>query len=164
MATPYLTLEQLKLRAVIPDEYFDDVETRYPGFIDQRLASRSAWLDARLRKRYAAQFAAPYPEQVCSWLCDLVTVDVMHKRGIDPNDEQWTEIMQASQTAKDEVKEAADSQDGLFDLPLRDDAGDASGIAKGGPFGYSEASPYVWKDVQASSARTEDRNGRGSDV
>jgi len=53
-----------------------------------------------------------------------------------------------------ELKEAADSKDGLFDLPLRADT-TATGVSKGGPRGYSEASPYTNLDRQRARRRNE---------
>ena len=56
-------------------------------------------------------------------------------------------IVEAEAAAKSEVTEAADSEEGKFDLPLRQDT-TATGVSKGGPLGYSEVSPYTWTDRQ----------------
>ncbi len=55
------------------------------------------------------------------------------------------------------MKEAADSAEGLFELPLRADL-ETSGVSKGGPLGYTEASPYRWTDRQADDGRNEDES------
>lgn len=159
--TAYLTLAQFKTASIATDEAIDEVETRYPGFVDQRLAIASSWIDARLRKRYAAPFASPYPLAVVGWLASIVTEQVMRKRGIDATDAQVSTYVDDRKTAEAEVLEAANAKDGLFDLPLRADT-DADGISKGEPLAYSEASPYVWTDRQASRAYDEDANGTGS--
>ena len=55
-----------------------------------------------------------------------------------------------------EIKEAADSEQGLFDLPTNDVVGD-SAIGHAGPLAYTEASPYVSADRQEREGRLEDR-------
>jgi len=159
----YLDVDGLKALSVLPDERFDELATRYPSFLPAKLEEHTAWMDGLLRKRYDAPFAAPYPVLAKSWLAKLVTIEAMQKLGVDPDDEQAAQIAKAADDAKAEITKAADSVEGLWDLPLRADTTE-SGIEKGGPLGYSEQSPHVWKDVQASVARNENRNGRGSDV
>lgn len=157
----YLTLAGFKAASVMPDEDIDALDARYPSFFDEQLENESAWIDARLRKRYGAPFASPYPKAVVRWLAAIVTERAYKKRGVDPNDQQAADLVQDAKDAKTEVLEAANSVEGLFDLPERADT-TTSGISKGGPLSYSEQSPYVWKDVQANVARDEDRNGSGT--
>lgn len=159
--TAYLTLEQFTGRSLMPDVDIDALEAVAPGWIEGQLEYYSRWLDARLRKRYAVPFAAPAPEAVREWLARIVTVRCYMRRGVDPNDEQFTAIKADRDEAVAEVREAADSESGLFDLPFVD-ASDASGVSKGGPYSYSEASPYVWTDVQGTTGRAEDARGEGS--
>jgi hypothetical protein len=159
----YLDLDGFKDHATIPPEWIDELEASWPGFTERQLELFSAFIDARLSKRYDAPFASPYPLAVKGWLARLVTPRVLWRRGVNALDQQYLDIRDDARAVELEMKEAADSVDGLYDLPLRADTS-ASGISKGGPMGYSEASPYVWKDVQASSARDEDRNGSGSNV
>lgn len=151
----YLTLAAFKLLSVIPPEYLDDIETDQAGWTDAQLGRWSDWIDSRLAKRYAAPFGTPYPGAVTGWLNDLVTFEAYLKRGIDPTDKQTSEIVRRRDTAMAEIKEAADAKDGLFDLPLRADT-TASGISKGSPLGYSEASPYVGFELQRETAWDED--------
>ena len=68
MAVPYLDINGFKLATIAPSEYVDFVETLTPGWTANRLLVNSGWLDSRLRKRYAAPFAAPYPDAVLDWL------------------------------------------------------------------------------------------------
>lgn len=131
-------------------------------FFDIRIAARTSWINARLAKRYAVPFdqAAP-PDIVLDWLTRLITADAYARRGFNPTSSQDADaIIAARDRALDEIKEAADSKDGLFELPLRDDDASSSAIAKAGPLGYSEASPYTWADLQAQDGRTEDSSGR----
>lgn len=152
--TAYLDLTGLKSRSVMPAEYFDEIETAQAGWIAAQLETWSRWIDARLRKRYAAPFAAPYPEQILNWLARIVTVRAWMRRGVDPTDPQFDKIAEDAKEAGLEIKEAAESVAGLFDLPLRADT-TTSGISFGGPIGYSEASPYIWMDRQAEAAEFE---------
>lgn len=157
----YLTVAQFRVESLMPGAQVDQLEALEPGFLEARLQRRSGNIDARLRKRYAAPFESPVPDKVVEWLVALVNRDAYLKLGVDPLDAQMADILAGAKTAEDELKEAADSVDGLFDLPLRADT-TATGISKGGPLGYSETSPYVWKDRQGARGRSEDERGSGS--
>jgi len=162
----YLDFDGLTLRTVLPESFVCDVEDRSPGWIAGQLETWSRWIDARLRKRYATPFAAfndtpPTPPTIQLWLTRIVTWRIMLRRGVDPSDLQADTIKSDHDLAMDEILEAANSQDGWFDLPTKTDA-NGSAISQGGPLFYSEASPYVWTDQQVAAARNEDDNGRGS--
>lgn len=157
----YLTLATFTDLTVMPSEFVGSIELVSPGWVDGQLAYWSSQIDARLAKRYAVPFANPCPVAVTGWLSRIVTVRCWLKRGVDPNDLQFTEIKADADAAWAEIKEAADSQLGLFDLPLRADT-TASGISRGGPRSYAEQSPYVGFDRQGSTGRTEDANRGGS--
>lgn len=115
------------------------------------------WLDSRLKKRYAAPFAAmpDTPPVVIGWLTRILDAELYYKRGISAKDEQWPEILQRAKDAKAEVKEAADSEKGLFELPLNATAPGETSVSRGGPLGYTEQSPYSWSVVQRDAARDE---------
>lgn len=157
----YLNLESFKSLSVMPTEGLDRIEVITPGWVDAQLEYWSAQIDARLAKRYATPFASPYPIAVLGWLSRIVTIRCYLKRGVDPNDLQFAEIKADADAAWTEIKEAADSNTGLFDLPLRADT-TTSGIAKGGTYSYTEASPYVWTDAQGDQGRSEDTNRGGT--
>mgnify|MGYP006346647153 CR=1 FL=1 len=152
----WLTLSEFKLRSVMPPEDVDRLDDQYPGFLAQTIASEQARIESRLRKRYAIPFALPFPETAIGWLVAAVTLAAYQRRGWNPSSEENQLIVKADETARAELKEAADSNEGLYDLPLRENAVEGSGIAKGGPYGYSEASPYVWTDCQRTTAWDED--------
>jgi hypothetical protein len=151
MATSPLSLAEFAVRSAMPDGDVYALEQAQPGFIAARLEFRTGWIYARLGKRYAWPFVAPAPDTFLGWLTDLVTYDAHVKRSQNPGSEPHYEQMATD--AKAEIKEAADSKDGLFDLPLRQDLPGSSGIALGGPLGYSEASPYTWIDRQRDAVR-----------
>lgn len=157
----YLVLTDFRDLTIMPTASVDGIETDTPGWIDKQLAKWSRWIDSRLIKRYAVPFEAPYPEVVTEWLTRIVTVRCFLKRGIDPNDDQWTLVKQDCDTALAEIAEAADSDTGKFELPMRADL-TQDGITKGGPFGYSETSPYVWTDAQGDQGHAEDSVRRGT--
>jgi len=149
----YLTPLQWRTRTVMPSADVDALDVGEPGFLGSRIAFQQGKIEARLAKRYATPFASPVPEIVLGWLTDLVTFDAYMKRGFNPAAEQDSEIKAAATTALEEVKEAAESKEGLFELPLREDMKGSSAIDRGGSFGYSEASPYAWTDRQREEVR-----------
>jgi phage gp36-like protein len=157
----YLTTDEFKTRTLIPGEFVDAIEAVDAGWTLIQLEEASAWIDSRLRKRYAAPFSTPYPVQVLSWLTKIVTIRCLLKGGVRATDEQFVSIEKDADSAKAEILDASNGDAGLFDLPLRSDT-TATGISKGGPFGYSEQSPYVWASMQRSTGRSEDSNGRGT--
>ena len=158
----YLTLTEFRSRSLMPSSDIDRLEDQEPGWIDQLLADWSDWIDARLRKRYAAPFDPEVPVAVRRWLARLCTPRCYLKLGINPLDQQSETIQEDYNDARAEIKEAADSEEGLFDLPLKEEADAASGIVKGGPYAYSEQSPYVWADRQVQTGRSEDQNRTGT--
>lgn len=159
--TAYLTLAEFKLRTRVPRPTVDLVEARDPGWIDAQLDESSAWIDARLAKRYVTPFAAPAPKAVTRWLALIVSAAVYDKRGTEALDEQAQRYYEGEKDAKAEITEAANSATGLFELPLRADT-NTTGIAKGEPRSYSEQSPHAWMDRQRRSSRDENRDGEGT--
>lgn len=157
----YLTVDRYKILALIPAGYVDEVERTSPGFTDAAIATVSSWLDTQLRKRYAAPFVAPIPGIIEQWVTRIITPDLLAKRGVNATDEQFAYLVGRAESAEKEIQAAANSETGLYDLPLRTDV-TGSGIVYGGAHAYSEQSPYVWADQQADVARMEDQARRGS--
>lgn len=163
MSTPYLTVERFVVLTAMPGVQVDRLETMAPGWLASKLTARSRWIDARLAKRYATPFVAPVPEVVEDWLARIVTLQAYLRHGVDQLDEQFQEIKADAAAAIDEIKEASEAANGLFDLPLRADA-PGSAITKGAPYIYSEKSPTVWTRMQRARGREERLAGRGTDV
>jgi hypothetical protein len=158
----YLDVAGFGLRSVMPAEMIQRLEQRSPGWLQTKLNSKSAWIDAKLGKRYAVPFASPAPEIVLDWLAALVTPEAYGKIGFNPSSEEDKAlIIDPADQARDEIDEAADAQNGKFELPLRADTS-ANGIVKGAPMVYSEQSPYVAFDRQAATGRDEDWRRNGS--
>lgn len=150
----YLTFAEFKARTVLNNADVDLVNTKKADFFETCLADESAWIDARLCKRYGVPFTAPVPSAVFRWLVQIVTFKACLVLGWSPESAQDAWIKDQHDLAIAEVKEAADSETGLFDLPRRQDL-TTSGITKAGPLGYSEASPYTWTTRQAEMAALE---------
>lgn len=150
MSIPYLDVSAFTTRTTMPSPDVAYVDGAEPGFIAARIAYWQSKIDARLRKRYAIPFVVPVDETVLGWLTDLVTPDVMRKRGANPQDPQMKALVDAATAAWAEVLEAANSETGLFDLPLREDL-QTSAIVAGGPIGCSQQSPYDWIDDEAEA-------------
>jgi hypothetical protein len=160
----YLDLAGFKARSIMPAADIDLIESIEPGWIDTKLEDTSDEIDARLAKRYAVPFGAAdlnsprtdVPRIVLRWLTALVTADCYAKRGANPSSPyDQSAIIDPAALARLELKEAADSETGLFELPLL--ASDsANGVTRGGPLSYSEASPYTWTRRQRELAADED--------
>ena len=145
----YPTIQDVKDLGTLPAEDIDELEVRYPG-ITLRVATKvSAQFDARLAKRYAAPFQQPYPDVLVDHVARVVAYRLTLKRGFNPSSEQDQLIKEEKDEALAWLKEAADSKDGLIELPLRQETPPGgSAINVGGPYGYSEAGPYEWLDRQ----------------
>lgn len=150
-----MTLAEFQARSLMPSEDVDALEVARPGFIERRIAIHAGRIHGRLAKRYAVPFVAPVPEVVLGWLEAFVTFDAYQARGFNPRSEQDMLIAEAAKNAGAEIREAADSKDGLFDLPLREDTTGTSGVSVGGPLGYSEISPWRWTTVQRDAVDAE---------
>lgn len=151
----YLDLAGFRQRTLMPASFVDEIEARTAGWIDARCLLASAYIDSRLFKRYLCPFADPAPLAVLDWVVKLVTLDAWLKRGIASTDEEFQEYKSQAITTAAELKEAADAEKGLFDLPLRADT-NADGTALGFTFGTSQQSPYAWADYQRCEGRAED--------
>ena len=155
----YLDLAGFKALSIQPSSRIDEVEANDAGWVDAQLLHWSRWIDARLKKRYAVPFAAPYPEAVTGWLARIVTLRVALKGGIDALDGQYQTLVDDEVSAKAEIKEAADADEGLFELPLTTAGG--QGVARVNPISYHEASPYTFTDVQSDQGKIDDGNRTG---
>lgn len=150
----YLNIAAFKLLSVMPSGDIDARETAQVGYVTAQLDSASGYIDAQLSKRYAVPFTGlPDNSIVFRWTTDLATYRIWQRRGWDATDAQAEQIKEDHDRALEQIEKAANSVDGLYDLPL---ASGSSGISKGKPRVYSEASPYVSTDVQSAAGRAED--------
>ncbi|MBX3205108.1 MAG: DUF1320 family protein [Labilithrix sp.] len=169
LAGSYLDREELAARlgpaqaALVRGDWIDPTGTfadatkiarrnEWRAFLDGELVTASAAINDRLRKRYAAPFDAPTPAIILRWLVALVMPKIYEGRGWDASDAQAGSLLKREDRALDEMKEAADAENGLFDLPLRQDQ-QQSAVTEGGPYVYSEPDSYTWMDVQRAAVR-----------
>jgi hypothetical protein len=106
---------------------------------------------------YAA--ATPVPETVLQWQQILCTWDCYQKLGRNPSDPFIDDLRADRERVLKEIEQAANSKDGLFDLPVSDDADSA--VTTAGPLAYTENSPYVGADIQERLGRAEDARDLG---
>lgn len=158
LANSYLDFTGFKERTIAPASLVDGVHlpvgplrVAWVTFVERQLVTETSRINARLRKRYAVPFGDPAPEIVCDWLTARVTPKLYMRRGWDSSDEQADDVKAAAAVALEEMKEAADSETGLYDLPPLNTSTE-TGVNQGGPFVYSEATPYEWLDVQREEA------------
>lgn len=148
----YLTPETYLAITLLPLSRLDELQSRYPGWLEAQLEGKSGVIDSLLRKRYVVPFVAPVCEPVKQWLVRLIDPIVYLKLGIDASDEQISVIIEDARQVLVELKEAADAKEGLYDLPLRADL-ESSGIAKPTVLATSDATPYEGIRTQATRAR-----------
>lgn len=151
-ALPLIDVEYIKANGALTPTSVDELVADL-GDLTPIILGRQAYIESRLFKRYQVPFAAPAPEAAKQWLCDLVVERAYTRRGGNIDSDLLNAVTRAADTARDELKEAADAKDGLFDLPIRQADPNVSGISRGGPLGYSEPSPYDCLDVQAEARR-----------
>jgi hypothetical protein len=160
----YLTVDEFKMRARLPPEYVDNVETCSRGFVQLTLELESSYIDGLLAKRYAVPFDPNLPAPLCvqRWLVDLVSLQVWLRRGLDATQMDADIYVAAAEQARKDLAEAA--KDGFWELPLRVDTSmnEVNGIKRPKVHSYSETSPFLGQRIQRTRGREEDGNGRGT--
>lgn len=151
----YVDLGYVQNVGTVPTQILAAFDEANPGSFAAIAESVSRMFDARLHKRYNTPFAEPYPEAIRFHVAQVVSYQVWIKVGYNPGSAQDEGIKTARDDALAWLKDAADSQDGTVELPVRETpaTGDASAISRSRPLSYNEASPYVWTRIQASRAR-----------
>jgi len=121
--------------------------------VDWWLEAASAEINMRLVKRYNVDFGAPgpVPDAIIKWLVRLVNVDVLECTGAIPEGRVDDWANEARKQVYAECEKAADAENGIFELPLRNtDALGNSAINKGGPFVKTFLTPHTfWKVLSA---------------
>lgn len=159
----YLDSTAFALKTLLPQPVLDDVESATPGWLAAQLTDFGDYIDTRLAKRYGVPFAAPYPVIVVQWTVHVVQWRAYLKRGVNSLDQQAQSYEALHDRALTELEEAANSETGLFDLPINTgEAVKSSAIRTGYPLSYTETSPYVSQDRKATTGRTEDENKTGT--
>jgi hypothetical protein len=121
-------------------------------FVEAQCEILEGKLHDQLRNRYAVPFLNPNAT-VKGWIAAQVAFLVLLKRGTNPDEAMFAEYRDAAKLARDEIAAAANSDTGLFELPLL-----VSGTPVARGFrGISDADPAAWKRRQGERAR-EERN------
>src|SRR5580658_6575792 len=122
------------------------VENKTPGKVESLIAGNWAWMCGLLLKRYPLPWPLPVPELLLLWLTQITTPAVFRSRGVAGMgaDSQIDRLDKLADEAKKEVRDAANGQNGLFEL-LMSDASPGTAVALGGPLAYTESSPYFWR-------------------
>lgn len=155
----YVDLAYVKAIGSMPAADIDLVESLYPTTFDTLALAISRLFDARLGKRYGAPWdAGDVPEVVKLHVAHVVVYFLWKKRGFNPGSAQDELVVADKDAAEAWLKEAADSKDGLIELPLKESTPKVEGVSRGGPLSYTETSPYVWTDRQVEDGRTDDRS------
>jgi hypothetical protein len=168
----YLSLERFTELTIMPSPDVSALEALESGWIQRQIDRVGAAINARLIKRYAVPFGddpaggaavrANCPLIIEDWIVAIVTLRAYGKRGFNPSSEMdQIAIVQPAKDAEAQIAEAAKSDSGLFELPLRSTSTDG-GVTKTGVLSYTERSPYVFTDEQQETGREEDRNGEGT--
>src|SRR5262245_42321158 len=142
--TRYLDTATFRDLTVLPAPDVDQIGALEGEWIQRQIDRVGAMLDARLAKRYAVPFGsagvgdlrADVPQIIQDWITAIVTVRCYAKRGINPSSaELWyvETVLEPSKRAIEEIKEAASSNEGLFDLPLKESQLPAGGASRSGP-------------------------------
>ena len=128
---------------------------RGSGHLMSLSTALSAGIDSRLAKRKDVPFREPYPMKVKLWLADLLTPRAYRSLGVRPTDEQQADIVEAAKAANDEIKEAADTVNGLLVLPIQDPVTSINnmGADEQPTLAYSEQSPFTSKHLQLQAVR-----------
>lgn len=150
----YATPADVRLKGVLLPSDVDRVEGRFPGITQARLDTAHARLNAKLMKRYRLPFQTPVPQCLVWYEAVIVSYELLADvRGLNPESGQGPRVEQAYQEAQEWLKAAVDPEHGDVELRAAEAGLGPSAVNAGGPFGYSEASPYAWIDAQAEALR-----------
>jgi phage gp36-like protein len=148
----YLTAQEYAQLTIMPLSGVDELQTRYPGWLDAMLTSYSGMIDARLAKRYVTPFAVPVIAPIKLLLTRLVDPIAYTKRGVDTSDAQQDRLDALYKQAEVDLAEMADSEVGKYDLPLRADLPNVSGLKQPQVLSRSDNTAYDWPRRQLERA------------
>jgi hypothetical protein len=147
----YLTFAEYKSASLVKDALIALVPQ---AKVEVWLGQQSALIRDRLTKRYAVDFndPGPVPATITKWLGWLVDYHVVDWTGGNPEGGELDLRKRLWDQAEAEIKEAAESEKGLIELPLRNtDPLGVSAINKGGPLVASNNTIYGFFDDQQAA-------------
>ena len=128
MTVYFKDLPTVKTWCNLTSKQVDEIEREMPGRILTRATGAQGEIDGRLRKRaanlpqYPIPFPEPVPPKVLEWMGWLLTPVLYELSGLQMTDEMQQRIERRSDRAYEQIKEAADAVDGLYDLPFSADS------------------------------------------
>lgn len=154
----YVDLDYVCLVSPIREDAARSYDADHPNSFAAIAEAVSRMFDARLAKRYATPFDTTKPPEALRFhVGNVVAYQLWLKIGYDPGSQQDSNIKEARDEALAWLKDAADSVEGLVELPRREDATktDAIAVSRSKPLAYSEATPFEWTRRQAERVRGE---------
>jgi hypothetical protein len=150
----YLTLAQYRAITTVDGSVVDLCGTKGKS-VQRWLDLSSAHIRSRLVKRYAIDWSEvenqPVPDKIIQWLVLLVDIPVCKCTGATPEGRVDDWIREDETRVNDELKEAADAENGLFELPLRETG--ASAVHIGVPYVVAYQMPWDYQDRLARERR-----------
>lgn len=147
----YFDVDYLGMMGSVPGAVLTDFETSNPGRLAAMTVAISRLMDSYLFKRYATPFADPVPEVVKFHGTQIMSHQLRVIIGFDPGSAQDDQIVKARDAAFAWLEQAANSRDGLVELPLREpDPGkaDATGVSRHKARAFSYRSAIDWHREQ----------------
>jgi hypothetical protein len=150
-----ITIQELKSLTNLAKGTVEVFESEDSEWLQATIDSETARVYAKLRKRYAVPFIAPVPTIVREWVAAYVDHRMLVKIGVSVGDVVIEAVKARVDATALAITDAAESVEGLTELPLNADAG-ASGVISPATFFYSETSPFRAWDLQLERGRFED--------
>lgn len=147
----YFDVEYLRTMGSVPGAVLAEFEEANPGRLAKMIEAISRLMDSYLFKRYATPFAEPVPEAVKFHGTQILSHQLRITIGFDPGSRQDEEIVNARVAAFAWLEAAANSRDGLVELPKREPVPgnpDAPGVARRKARAFSYLSPIDWHRAQ----------------
>ncbi len=143
----YFDTDYLGMMGSVPSSVLTEFATANPGRLEAMAVAISRLMDSYLFKRYATPFADPVPEVVKFHGTQIMSHQLRIIIGFDPGSAQDEQIVKARDAAFAWLEQAANSRDGLVELPLREPAagkGDTSGVSRRRARAFSYTKPMDW--------------------
>lgn len=150
----YLTLVQYRAITTLDGSIVDLCVAKGKD-VQRWLDLSSAHIRSRLVKRYLIDWTEvanqPVPDKIIEWLILLVDIPVCKCTGAVPEGRVDDWVREDEKRVNDELKEAADADNGLFELPLRETG--PSAVYIGVPHVVASQMPWDYYDRLARERR-----------
>lgn len=143
----YFDVDYLSMMGSVPSAVLVEFNANNPNRLAAMAVAISRLMDSYLFKRYATPFADPVPEVVKFHGAQIMSHQLRVIIGFDPGSAQDEQIVKARDAAFAWLEQAANSRDGLVELPLREPAAgksDASGVVRRRARAFSYSTAMDW--------------------